>query len=476
MPTNNKYANIENRRAGSKPIRLFLLVIFLFVFTLVYNLPKITVNQTIFGKKVTTIGGYNIDLPFFKKDLTLKKGLDLQGGVQLTLQADMKDIDSKDRDQALASARDVIERRVNLYGVSEPVVQSSKAANEYRVIVELPGVTDVNQALELVGKTAKLDFREPIESTATPTPIIATSSAEKSASASATESSESAELQNLLAQYPQYKPTSLTGKYLKKATVSYNQQTGEPQVDLEFKDEGAKLFADLTTKYMGKSIAIYLDDEIISAPTVRTPITDGRANISGGFTVAQAQQFATQLNAGALPVPVSIIEQRTIGATLGNQSVERSVIAGIIGISMVALFMLVLYGYQGLLADIALLLYALITLFLFRYIPVTLTLAGIAGFILSVGMALDANILIFERMHEEIRWGKSKKEALRLGFDRAWSSIRDSNVSSLITCLILYSFGTGIIRGFALTLAIGIAVSMFTAISVTRTLLRMFYK
>jgi preprotein translocase subunit SecD len=479
MPSSNKYQNVEKKRNTGRPIRMFLFIIFIFVFTALYNLPKMTPNLNIAGQKITTVGGYNIDLPFFKKDMSLKKGLDLQGGVQLTLQADMKDIEGNDREQALQSARDVIERRVNLYGVSEPVVQSSKAGNDYRVIVELPGVTDVNEALALVGKTAKLEFREPVESTAAAETTIASPSSELSATTSATtdSSSESAQLQQLIDQLnSQYRPTALTGKDLKRATVSFNPQTGEPQVDLEFKDNGAKLFSELTTKYLGQNIAIYLDDEMISAPTVRTPITDGRANISGGFTVAQAQQFATQLNAGALPVPVSVIEQRTIGATLGNESVNRSIVAGVIGVSVVAIFMIALYGIQGLLADIALLLYALISLFIFRFIPITLTLAGIAGFILSIGMATDANILIFERMREEMRWGKSRRDALRLGFERAWSSIWDSNVSSLITCFILYSFGTGLIRGFALTLAIGIAVSMFTAITVSRTLLRMMNK
>ncbi len=447
---------------------MFILVLFILIVTLIYNLPQIKINKTLFGKKIENIGGYNI----LGKSMELKRGLDLQGGVQLTLQADMKDIAPKDRQAALDSARTVIDRRVNLYGVSEPVIQAAKSGNDYRVIVELPGVTDINEALNLVGRTARLEFREPDQSTESAQKALQEATA--SAMFQNLDASTSAQLKDYILSQPRYKATALTGKELQKATVSFSSRTNEPEVALEFKSEGAKLFADLTTKYVGRRIAIYLDEEQVSAPTVNTPITDGRAVISGGFTLPQAQQLATQLNAGALPVPIHVIEQRTIGATLGSQSVEKSIVAGVIGISLVAVFMLVLYGFQGFLADIALILYALISLFLFRFIPVTLTLAGIAGFILSIGMALDANILIFERMREEVRWGRSKKDALRLGFDRAWSSIRDSNVSSLITCVILYSFGTGIIRGFALTLAIGILVSLFTAITVSRTLLRMF--
>ncbi len=469
MAQHNRYANKPHTQKTGRPIRMFMFVLLVFVAALIYNLPQTKINQTIFGKKIETIGGYNI----LGRPLELRRGLDLQGGVQLTLQADMKNIAEKDRQQALDSARDVIDRRVNMYGVSEPVVQSAKSGNDYRVIVELPGVTDMDEAMNLVGRTARLEFREPDESTESAEAQM------REATASAMlglDASTAAQLKEYIATQPRYKSTELTGNELKRATVTFSPQINEPQVNLEFKDKGTKLFADLTTKYVGKTIAIYLDEEQVSAPRVNVPITDGNAVISGGFTVPQAQQLATQLNAGALPVPIQVIEQRTVGATLGNQSVERSIIAGAVGVGLVALFMLALYGFQGFLADIALVLYALISLFLFRFIPVTLTLAGIAGFILSIGMALDANILIFERIREEIRWGKSRKEALRLGFSRAWSSIRDSNVSSLITCFILYSFGTGIIRGFALTLAIGIFVSLFTAITVTRTLLHMFYR
>ncbi len=471
MQTPSKYTPQTAKTVNKRPLGLFIFVLFLFGFTIAYNLPPQNVNWKIAGKEIKSIGGW----PLFGRSTEIKKGLDLQGGVQLTLQADMKDISEGDRDDALDSVRNVIDRRVNLYGVSEPVVQSAKTGNDYRVIVELPGIADVDQALELVGRTARLEFREPDESSQS-AEAVASQSAQLEEQLSGMDASTAAMLRQYIQTQPRYKPTALTGKELKRAEVAFDERTSEPQVSLEFNPEGAKLFGELTSKYIGRSIAIYLDEEQVSAPTVNTAILDGRAVISGGFTVQQAQQLATQLNAGALPVPVKVIEQRTIGATLGAQSIERSIVAGAVGFAIVAFFMIVLYRLHGVLAVIALALYALISLVIFRLIPVTLTLAGIAGFILSIGMALDANILIFERMREEIRWGRGKKDALKLGFDRAWSSIRDSNVSSLITCMILYGFGTGLIRGFALTLAIGILVSMFTAITVTRTLLRMIYK
>jgi preprotein translocase subunit SecD len=465
----SKYAPPNTKKSQGRPYGHFIFIILLFAVTIAFNIPKQKVNWNLWGYKIESIGGYSL----FGRNMDIKQGLDLQGGVQVTLQADMNGIAQADRNNALESARNVIDRRVNLYGVSEPVIQSSNAGNDYRIIVELPGVADVNEALNLIGRTAKLEFREIDESTPSAT---ATDSAAIQDEFSGLDASTAAMLREYVARQPRYKPTALTGKELKRAEVAFDQRTSEPQVSLEFKDEGAKLFGELTTKYVGKSIAIYLDGELVSAPTVNTPILDGKAVITGNFTLPQAQQLATQLNAGALPVPVKVIEQRTIGATLGNQSIEKSIVAGAVGLSVVALFMIALYRLQGLLAVIALILYTLLTLVIFRFVPVTLTLAGIAGFILSIGMALDANILIFERMREEIRWGRSKRDALRLGFDRAWSSIRDSNVSSLITCAILYGFGTGLIRGFALTLALGVIVSMFTAITVSRTLLRMIYK
>lgn len=385
----------------------------------------------------------------------VKLGLDLQGGTQLTLQAQTDKINSKDRDTALESSRGVIERRVNLYGVSEAVVRSSKIGGERRILVELPGIKDTQTAVDLVGSTAQLDFRE----------MIGTPSAQSTGSA----------IFNL------FKPTGLTGADLKRAQVTFGQgPTAGPQVSLEFTSDGARKFAEITKRNMGKPLAMFLDDQPISwpPPVVQTEILNGQAIITGKFSLETAKNLSIQLNAGALPVPIKILEQRSIGATLGDISIQKSIIAGVIGILTVMFYMMVYYGIYGLVANGALLIYSILILAVFRtgaYIlpPITLTMAGIAGFILSVGMAVDANILIFERMKEEIRSDKSMRIALESGFLRAWPSIRDSNISSLITATILYILGTSVVRGFAVTLFIGVLVSMFSAIVVTRTFLRL---
>lgn len=405
-----------------------------------------------------TIGKFH-----FTKDLSFKKGLDLEGGTSVTLRANMQDIPSPQRDAALASAKEVIERRINYFGVSEPVIQTSKVNNEYRIIVEIPGITDVNQAVSLIGQTAKLTFWE----SGTP---VSSSSAEASASASTIPLG----IPQLLG--PNAKQTDLSGSDLQSSVVSFDRNTGRPQVQLTFTSDGAKKFADITTRNAGNIVAIALDNQIIEAPRVSEPITGGNAVISGTFTTDQAKQLSIQLNAGALPISLSVLEQRGIGATLGQSSLLKSLFAGVLGFLVIVIFMCSLYGRLGFIASLALLVYTLITLALFRLVPVTLTLAGIAGFILSIGIAVDANILIFERMKEEMRLGKSHETAVRIGFSRAWSSIRDSNIASLITSGVLYYFGTGMVRGFALTLALGVLVSMFSAITVTRTFLRLFYK
>lgn len=392
------------------------------------------------------IGGWR-----FTRDLEVKKGLDLAGGTQLTLVADMNNVAPPDRGAALDSLKSIIERRVNLYGVAEPVVQTARVGGDYRIVVELAGVSDVNEALSLIGKTAELSFREEI-----------------SASDSAKVSSASAE-----AYGPFQIITDLTGKDLRKAEATFDPNKNEPVVQLTFSPEGTKKWEDITRRNVNKRVAIVLDDQILLAPTVISVIPDGRAIITGGFTPAQAKQTALLLNSGALPAPVKVEQQRTIGATLGQNSVDRSMAAGLVGLSIVALFMIANYGKLGFFADLALIIYSLLVLAVFKLVPVTLTLAGIAGFVLSIGMAVDANILIFERMREEIRWGRNRMAAIELGFARAFPSIRDSNASSLITCAILYWFGTGSVRGFAVTLAIGILLSLFTAITVTRTLLRL---
>ncbi len=421
-------------------------IILITLIAIFVDLPRLPIDLGFRGVKVNSL----LD------KFPIKLGLDLQGGSQLVLETQMDKINPVDKDSALDSAREVIERRVNLFGVSEAVVQSSKVGDSRRILVELPGLKDASSAAQLVGKTAQLEFRE----------IPATTSGEASSSG--------------IPEVFLAVPTGLTGADLTKAQVTYGGGTkikSGPEVSLEFNSDGAKKFATLTKQNIGKQIPIFLDGEPISAPVVQQEIIGGNAVITGEFSVEQAKNLAIQLNAGALPVPIKIIEQRSIGPTLGAESVSKSLIAGAIGLVVIVIYMAVYYGLLGILADLALVIYTLLVLAIFKtglFIlpPVTLTLAGIAGFILSIGMAVDANILIFERMKEELRWGKSKKVALELGFNRAWSSIWASNVSSLLTATILYTLGTSIVRGFAVTLAIGVLVSMFTAVVVTRTFLR----
>ncbi len=387
-----------------------------------------------------------------KQEFGFRRGLDLAGGTSLTLKADMQGIPATQREAALDAAKTVIQRRVDFLGVSEPIIQTAKVNNEYRVIVELPGITDINEAVSRVGTTAKLEFRSVLESASQ-------------------------------AAYLQYEETSaigLTGADLQEAQVGFNQQTGTPVVQFTVASRSQQKFFEQTQKLVNKRMAICLDQACFSAPVVQQAIRDN-GQISGNFTTEQAKYLASQLNAGALPVSLTIIQQNTIGATLGEKSLQKSIFAGFLSFIIIAVFMVVLYGRLGLVASLALVLYTLFLLALFKVssitpYPVTLTLAGIAGIVLSIGMAVDANILIFERMKEEMRRGKSKDIAMELGFSRAWSSIKDSNISSIITSLILFYFGTGIVRGFAVTLLIGVVVSMFSAITVTRTFLRMMYK
>ncbi len=398
------------------------------------------------------------------RDFNYRLGLDLQGGARLIYQVDMKEIPEGEKDTAFESARSVIERRINFFGVTEPSIQALRVASDYRIIIELPGTTNVDQALNLIGKTAQLSFWE--------------EGAGKIATQEANLLTQKGVYPLGLAQVFENKPqkTKLTGKDLKAARVVYGSQDGTPQVQLNFTSEGTKFFADITKKNVGKPVAIVLDDITISAPIVQQPILNGDAVISGSFTQDQAKSLQIQLNAGALPAPLALIGQSTVGPSLGIDSLKKSLVGGLIGLISVITFMVLLYRKEGFLASIALVVYAIIVLFIFKFIPLTLTLSGIAGFILSIGMAVDANVLIFERMKEELRNNKPRDLAVTLGFNRAWSSIRDSNISSLITTIILFYFGSGLIRGFALALAIGIVVSMFSAIVVTRNLLKFFEK
>jgi len=378
----------------------------------------------------------------------MHEGLDLQGGTHLVYEMDLSKVDKNNTDTAVQGVINVIDRRINAIGVSEPVIQSANIGDKKSIIIELPGITEINEAINLIGKTAQLEFWEQqtnVQLSPDSNQIVPLS----------------------------WKPTELNGSHLKKADVNFSQQTGEPEVTIEFDSEGKALFADITRRNLQKPVAIVLDNNIISAPTVQSVIEEGNAVITGKFSISDAKKLAIELNAGALPVPIKLIEQRNIGATLGTESVKQSILAGLIGILLIAIFMISYYKFPGFLAVCALSIYILIVLAIFKLVPVVLTLAGIAGFILSIGMAVDANILVFERMKEELRSGKTLGAAVDEGFRRAWLSIRDSNVSSLITCLILYFTTSGLVKGFAVTLAIGILVSMFTAITITRTFLKL---
>lgn len=513
------------------------------------------------------------------RELKVQLGLDLQGGTSLTYEADLANVEVGQETEALAGVRDVIERRINAFGVSEPVIQTSRSGQNWRVIVELPGITDVNEAIQRIGETPILEFKtegEPQPLTAEQTQFIQSLNEQSKTSAqglldrakagedfsalaqegsqdegsataggelgyfpreqmdaafaeaafggevgtvlpdlvlsqfgyhiikvedhttgklavlngtkTAEEAVDDPEVEAVKASHiliktipedpaifgPNYVDTGLTGQQLEKAAVEFDQTTNTPLVSLKFDSEGTKLFADITTQNIGKTVAILLDGTAISTPSVDEPITTGEAVIQGDFNLEEAKDLARSLNQGALPVPIELVEQRTIGPSLGVEALEHSVLAGVIAMVCLAIFMIGYYRYPGVIAMVALSLYGLVLLAIFKIWPITLTLSGIAGFLLSLGMAVDANVLIFERLREELRRGKPLQTAMDDGFKRAWLSIRDSNVSSLITCGILTWFGTSLIKGFALTLAIGIVLSLFTAITVTRTLLKLF--
>jgi protein-export membrane protein SecD len=495
----------------------------------------------------------NIHLGNIRKDLNVRLGLDLQGGTSLQYTADVSQVPSADRLSALDGVRDVIERRVNAYGVAEPVIQTSRVGGEYRVSVDLAGVKDINQAIKLIGETPLLEFREQ----AAPTGLSDAEAKKKADEVQALALKPKADFAALAKQYTEdpsgklnggdlgwaksgqfvaefdqalfkdlkdgeltkqpvktqfgyhiikriesrttkvdgkdefevhgahiligvdtspvnqnnFVNTQLTGKQLKRSDVVFDPNSGAPEVQLTFNSEGTKLFAELTKKNLTKPLAIYLDGSAISIPTVQSEITNGIAVITGNFTLNEAKDLAKRLNAGALPVPITLVSQANVGASLGRESIEKSLVAGLVGLLLVAIFMIVYYRLPGLIAVVALMIYTMITLAIFKLWPVTLTLAGIAGFILSIGMAVDANILVFERTKEELAQGRPLLSAIDEGFRRAWLSIRDSNVSSLLTALILMWFGSSLIKGFAVTLSIGILVSMFSALTVTRTLL-----
>ena len=494
-------------------------------------------------------------------------GLDLQGGAHLVYQANTDMIPGTDKASAVEGVRDVIERRVRGgLGVSEPLVQTTRVNNDYRVIVELPGVTDVNQAIKMIGETPILEFKE--ESNEPLRPLTAaeqkemdTFNAQAEAKAkeavkaiaggmsfedAVTKYSEDEQTKStggdlgfiddtivpefyqwaathkdgevskeliksfdginvikrlsvqpkeatdtttaktynvarilfktkkpvdIVPPAEQWKASGLSGKQLKRAEVSQNSQTGQVQVALNFDDEGTQLFADLTQRNIDKPIAIFLDGEAISIPTVNEPILTGSAVISGSFSLPDARLLAQRLNSGALPVPVELISQQKVDATLGADSLQKSFMAGLYGLIAVLAYMIIYYRLPGLLSALSLCMYVLLNLVLYKIAGVTLTLSGIAGFILSIGMAVDANVLVFERLKEELQEGKSLKSAVEESFLRAWPSIRDSHITTLISCLFMMWMG-GFVKGFAVVLALGVLVNLFTAIVLTRTIMR----
>jgi len=443
-------------------ILLFVLVLAFFAGTLSY--PNYFNRGVDFLNKELHLG-----LPHFWQ-VPFKLGLDLQGGTHLIYEADLSSIEKSEYSSAMAGLRDIIERRVNLFGVAEPVVQTQESSGHYRLIVELAGIKDPAEAIKMIGQTPFLEFKE--EKTKEETQQILDKQEE--VRGKSPEEIKKIENWQLALEDPYFKPTSLTGKYLKKATLGFDQNTGKPMILLQYNDEGSKVFKELTSKNVGKILAIYIDGAAISTPRIQEEISGGRAQITGDFTVDSAKKLVRNLNSGALPVPIKLISQQSIGPTLGAISLSKSLKAGMWGLLAVVLFMIIFYRFPGFLASFSLAIYVALILSLFKLMSVTLTLAGIGGFILSIGMAVDANILIFSRMREEMKEEKDFNISLEEGFRRSWPSIRDGNLTTLIVALILFWLGTSFIKGFALTLSIGILLSVFSAVFITRNFLRIF--
>ncbi|MDZ7844535.1 MAG: protein translocase subunit SecD [Anaerolineales bacterium] len=394
------------------------------------------------------------------REIKTHLGLDLVGGVQALLEADLPEDTAVDP-ESMRTARRIIESRVNALGVSEAVVQ---IAGDRRILIELPGESDPEKAFSTVRETALLEF---VHLGDIPTQEIFQLAGQ-------TIQTDFGQQEDPVSDQKTYH-TVMTGAAIKQVGVQRNQTTGDYLVGFELTAEGAQTFAEYTTQNVGNALAIVLDKKVLTAPQINEPITGGVGSISGNFTAESANELAIQLRYGSLPIPLKIVQTETIGPTLGDESLDKSLVAGVIGLAVVMIFMALYYRLPGVIADLALIVYALITFAFYRLIPVTLTLPGIAGFVLSIGVAVDANVLIFERLKEELRNGRTIRQAINLGWDRAWPSIRDSNLSTLITSAILYwfgnAFGASIVKGFSLTLAVGVLVSLFTAVTVTRTFL-----
>lgn len=369
------------------------------------------------------------------RDITLRQGLDLKGGAHLVYEADTSGVEAGELDEAMDGVRQVFDSRVNALGVTEPEIRTGRNGETPTVIIDLPGISDVQKAKELLGSTAKLEFKDE-------------------------EGNVVLEGKDIVANRTAAEPQQGTTAGLTAASAW--------QIKVVLTSEGREKFAAATSANIGKQIAIYLDEILISAPTVQSAITDGEAIITGDFTAQSARDFALQLKSGALPVPVKLVQEQTVGASLGSDAISQSLMAGLIGVFLVMLFMTAYYRWCGILASLALIVYAVLNIMVFKLIPVTMTLAGIAGFIISMGIAIDTNILTFERLKEELRLGKPMPVAIQEAFRRAWTSIRDSHVSGLISAFIIFTFASGPVRGFAVVLIIGTLLSLFSAITVTR--------
>jgi preprotein translocase subunit SecD len=383
-------------------------------------------------------------------------GLDLVGGTHLVYEIDLSKVGANEKDSVIAGLRDTIERRVNLFGVSEPQVYVAEAGDTTQLVVELAGVKDVKSAIEQIGATPYFDFRTVVQSASTTS----------------------------------FVPTTLNGRYVVNASLDYDQNTSRPQINFTLNDEGAKIFEEITKSLaptvpggQGQPLCLFVDGRPIieddyqdSCPIVQGAISGGQARITGDFTLDRAKTLVERFNAGALPAPVTLIDQLTVNPSLGADSLRKGVLAGAVGTLLVILFMVGYYRTLGLIASGALLIYIVLTLSVFKLVPITLTLAGLAGFIITIGMAVDANILIFERVREEMKKGLTRSAAIHEGFRRAWPSIRDSNTSTIITAVILYFFTSSFVKGFALTLLIGVLMSLFSAITTTRLVMEVFIK
>lgn len=441
-------------------------------------------KRKILALVVIAIGGlvayfvYNTEIKNPDSKYAFSLGLDLSGGTHLVYRADVSQIDPSEVKDAMASLREVVENRVNQFAVSEinVFVQEANFTNnqENRLIIDIPGVTDIEEAKAIIGKTPELVFKTERPEGKEKERLIA--EIEK-----IQEQINAGETVDLSAvEDPYFVESGLTGRFLKRASVDFSQSGapqggfGEPIVTLEFNKEGAELFEEITRNNIGKMVAIYLDGELKTAPVVQTIINDGQAIITGSFTPDEAKQIARDLNFGALPLPIESISTQSIGPSLGVEATEAGVFAGFLGFVILSVLLILWYRVPGVVAVIALMIYVALMCALFKLIPITMTASGIAGFIISLGLAVDGNILIAERMKEEIRGGRTVNDAIRVGFDRAWSSIRDSNVSSILTAVILYWFGSSLVRGFALTLGIGSLLSLISAVTISRIILRSF--